>query len=61
MPKVKVPQKSGEIVLTSGRPTADAPRTYSVKDGVVTVAAEHLDEFLTHVEGSALAEAPPKE
>lgn len=52
MPKVKVAQKDGEIVVS---PRVGEPKTYPVTDGQVTVAKEDLDHFLLHVDGAELA------
>ncbi len=50
MPKVKVAQKDGEIVVTPGG-NRD-PKTYPVTDGQVTVGKEDVDFFLLHVDGA---------
>lgn len=49
MAKVSVPQRDGEIVIARA---GDEPKTYKVTDGTVTVAADDLEHFLAHVDGS---------
>lgn len=49
MPKVNVPQKDGEIVVTVG---GLEPTTYKVTDGTVSVKDADLPRFLAVVDGA---------
>lgn len=51
---VKVQQSEGQIIITPGD-TSD-PRTYTVKDGQVTVAADDAAAFLAAVDGSSVSQ-----
>lgn len=50
--RVTVPDSAGTEIRVAYR--GDEPITYPVTRGAVTVQAEHLDDFLAAVEGSAV-------
>lgn len=56
MPRVKVAQSEGEIVLSFGD---DTPQTYKVADGHVTVKEPDVGRFLANIDGSSLDGGSP--
>jgi hypothetical protein len=49
--RVKVPKEAADITISYG---GDEPITYTPDNGIVSVKPEHLDRFLTSVEGSSV-------
>lgn len=61
MTRVRVPAKTGEIIIKPGTPGQDETLKFEEKGGYVEVPDEHLDLFLTHVTGASVSPAPRAE
>ena len=56
MPKFKVDQVDGEIVIAVG---GDEPTVYKVTNGEVTVKQEEVDRFVSQVDGAKPVSGSP--
>jgi hypothetical protein len=59
MARVRVPSKTGEITIRTGKAGVEEVLKFEEKGGFVDVDDEHLELFLTHVAGSSEAPAAP--